>query len=277
MDMNTRIESESRPGEGSAVATVTKFVSYDNVRIEYFADGQGPLIVFLPSLGRDAEDYEKVASLIVKQGFRVLRPQPRGIGASTGPMDKINIHDLARDVTAVIENENAGPAFVCGHAYGNLVARVVACDRPELVRAVALMAAAARGPIEPGLRATITKSADLTLSDEERIEALRTVFFAKGNDASVWLGGWNLNVALAQRAASDAVPQEEFWHAGTAPILEIRAANDPLEPENKKDYMQQMYGNRVTQVEIANSGHALVPEQPEALAAVIVLFARMIP
>jgi hypothetical protein len=51
---------------------------YDDVRIEVIAEGRGPLIVMLPSRGRGAEDFEGVAGELVKAGFRVLRPQPRG-------------------------------------------------------------------------------------------------------------------------------------------------------------------------------------------------------
>src|ERR1700709_302937 len=99
-------------------------VKYDNVEIDTIAEGKGPLIVLLPSRGRDSEDYDAVAAGLAKEGFRVLRPQPRGMHASRGPLRDITLHDLARDVATVIERENAGPAVIVGHAYGNCVARV---------------------------------------------------------------------------------------------------------------------------------------------------------
>src|SRR5690242_8831709 len=102
--------------------------------IEVIAQGAGPMIVILPSLGRGAEDYNVVAALLAKDGFRVLRPQPRGIGASTGPMTALTLHDFAADIAAVIEHERKGPAVVVGHAYGHFVARMLATDRPDLVR-----------------------------------------------------------------------------------------------------------------------------------------------
>src|SRR6202161_2236791 len=58
---------------------------YDDVRIEVLAEGRGPLIVMLPSRGRVAEDFDGVADELVKAGFRVLRPQPRGAARSLGP------------------------------------------------------------------------------------------------------------------------------------------------------------------------------------------------
>jgi pimeloyl-ACP methyl ester carboxylesterase len=63
-----------------------EIVAYDNVRIEVIAEGSGPLVVLLPSRGRDSEDFDEVAAGIAKAGFRVLRPQPRGAAGSSGPM-----------------------------------------------------------------------------------------------------------------------------------------------------------------------------------------------
>src|SRR5215470_19148484 len=84
----------------------TRFVvDRGDVKIEMIAEGRGPLIVLLPSLGRDSEEFDPVAERIASAGFRVLRPQPRGYGRSTGPMQNVTLPDFARDVAAVIEHE----------------------------------------------------------------------------------------------------------------------------------------------------------------------------
>ncbi|WP_372495622.1 alpha/beta fold hydrolase [Saccharopolyspora soli] len=49
-------------------------------------------------------------------GYRVLRPQPRGIGRSTGPMTGVTIDDLGADIAHVINELGHGPAVVLGHA-----------------------------------------------------------------------------------------------------------------------------------------------------------------
>src|SRR5262245_13396881 len=116
-------------------------IARGDVRIEVLAQGQGPVIVLLPSLGRGATDFDSIALRLAAGGYRVLRPQPRGIRGSSGPLTGIDLHDYAADVAAVIAHENNGPAFVVGHAFGNRVARMLATDRPELVRATALVAA----------------------------------------------------------------------------------------------------------------------------------------
>ena len=163
-------------------------VDRGDAHIEVIAEGAGPIIVILPSLGRSADDYDVVAALLAKDGFRVLRPQPRGIGASTGPMTGLTLHDFAADIAAVIEHEGKGPVVVVGHAYGHFVARTLATDRPELVRGVVLAAASA-GKVPPGVhepsvspevREAIEKSGDLSLTEADRLRYLQFAFFAPG-------------------------------------------------------------------------------------------------
>ncbi len=124
-------------------------VDRGDVHIEVIAQGHGPVIVILPSLGRGAEDYGVVADLLAREGFRVLRPQPRGVGKSIGPMANLTLHDFAADIAAVIEHEGKGPAVVVGHAYGHFVTRMLATDRPDLVRG-AVLAAASAGKVPAG-------------------------------------------------------------------------------------------------------------------------------
>jgi hypothetical protein len=62
-------------------------VAYDDVRIELIAEGAGPLVVLLPSRGRGSLDFDTIAAGIAQAGFRVLRPQPRGVGGERGSDD----------------------------------------------------------------------------------------------------------------------------------------------------------------------------------------------
>ena len=113
-------------------------VTRGDARLEVLTEGKGPPIVLLPSLGRGAVDFDPIAERLAAAGFRVLRPQPRGIGQSTGPWQGVKLEDLAADIAAVIEHDGGGAAFVVGHAFGNRVARMLATARPDLVRAVSL-------------------------------------------------------------------------------------------------------------------------------------------
>jgi pimeloyl-ACP methyl ester carboxylesterase len=255
--------------------TLTRFlVRRPDVAIEVLAQGRGHRIVLLPSLGRAAADFDPIAARLARAGFRVLRPQPRGIGESRGPMSGIDLHDYAADGAAVIAQDGGGAAFVVGHAFGNRVARMLATDRPDLVRAVALVAAnVGHAPSPPAVRAAIRASADPSLADGERLAALQFAFFAPGNDAGGWLNGWHPDVLAAQRLAGDRTSREEDYAAGTAPILYLQPDHDPLAHADDAHEFKRALGGRVTIVVIRNCSHAAVAEQPDATSDALIDYA----
>jgi pimeloyl-ACP methyl ester carboxylesterase len=260
---------------GSTGAPPRTLVTRGDVRIEVLAQGQGNVVVLLPSLGRGAGDFDAVAERLAGAGYRVLRPQPRGIGGSRGPLAGIDLHDCAADVAAVIAQDDNGPAFVVGHAFGNRVARMLATDRPELVRAVALVAAnIGKAPSPPRMRAAIRASADPSLPDGERIKALQFAFFAPGNDPRPWLAGWHPEVLAAQRIAGDRTSREEDFAAGQAPILYLQPEHDPLAHVEDAEAYARRFGARVTVVVIERASHAVIAEQPEAVSAALIAYAR---
>ena len=247
-------------------------VTHNDVSIDLISEGRGPLIVMLPSRGRDSEDFDRVAAGLAAAGFRVLRPQPRGAGASKGPTANIRMQDLAADVAHVIARENAGPAIIAGHAYGNWVARMTATDHPKLVRGIVLVAAAAKSfPAE--LRVVVQQAGDASLPPETRLAALRKGFFLSGNDASVWLQGWAPEANRLQGLAATATKQAEYWQAGNVPMLDLVPDQDPFKPKEKWQESREEFGERVSVVIIPNASHALIPEQPEAVVKAIIAWA----
>jgi pimeloyl-ACP methyl ester carboxylesterase len=261
----------------TAQARTREVVRHDNVAIEVIAEGSGPLIVLLPSLGRDSEEFDTAAERIAAAGFRVLRPQPRGYGRSSGPMRNITLHDLARDIAAVIRHENTGPAILAGHAFGHFVSKMTAVDFPELVRAVILIGAAQKTP-NPDVQRSVAIATDPSQPEAERLKHLKLVFFAPGNDPKLWLTGFHANVRAAEIVARDATPQKEYWAAGTAPILDIQGSNDPYRPPSSANELVKEFGaKRVSVVVIPHTAHAVIVEQPRAVADAIVSYAKAVP
>jgi pimeloyl-ACP methyl ester carboxylesterase len=247
-------------------------------QVEVYAGGTGALIVLLPSLGRGAEDFFDLAPELIGLGYRVAAPEPRGIGKSTGPTEGISFHDFAADVAAVIRAEG-GRAVVAGHAFGQKVGRTVAMDYPDLVRCVIMLAGAGRAIIPPDVRAAIMKSGDLTATEAERIEALKLAFFAPGHDpvAAGWLEGWHPEVKKVQLAAEGRTKDDEFIPAGRAPILDVQAEFDTVVPPSARQDLKNELGERVTIHVVKNAGHALIPEQREAVAASMDAYIKTLP
>ncbi|MET3478845.1 alpha/beta fold hydrolase [Variovorax atrisoli] len=282
------METKDSTAQAAPHAPVSrKLITYPSARdgtpihIEYADEGDGPAICILPSLARSGRDYDVVAAMLVREGFRVVRPEPRGIGRSKGPMQALDMHDFAADVAAVLDQERIGPLVVVGHAWGSQPARTLAADRPDLVCGV-VMAAASAGKLPPGsqeqpysrLRNAIDGASDPGLSEDERIDCLRRAFFAPGHDPRVWLDGWSIEAHGAQSHARRATPVDDYFSAGQhVPILDLQAEHDAVViPGVMKPYL----GDRVTVQVIRDAGHAMAPEQPRAMADAIAAFARRV-
>jgi pimeloyl-ACP methyl ester carboxylesterase len=102
-------------------------------------------------------------------------------------------------------------------------------------------------------------------------------FFAPGRDPSPWLDNWHPVAAKSQRAASAATPQDEWWAAGSAPVLDLQAEFDPWRPVDTRNGIRDDLGAaRVTVAVIPDASHALIPEQPEAVVRTVREWTRMI-
>jgi pimeloyl-ACP methyl ester carboxylesterase len=115
-------------------------------KLRVFIAGERPSLVMLPARGLGPFELEPVAERLVAAGFRVILPEPRGYGESIGPLDGVTMSDLAAGVAQAIETAGVAPVVVVGHAFGNRVGRMLDQDRPDLVRAVVLIAAGGKFP-----------------------------------------------------------------------------------------------------------------------------------
>ncbi|WP_083968335.1 alpha/beta fold hydrolase [Janibacter melonis] len=250
----------------------------DDVTIECGSVGEGYPVVLLPSLGRGAQDFAEVAQHLAADGFRVLMPQPRGIGRSVGPMEQVTMSDLAADVALVMDALLDEPAVVVGHAFGSQPARMLAVERTDLVRGLVLAAASA-GKMPPGaaeapfsrLRAEIDGSGDPSLPEEERVRCLQAAFFAPGHDPRVWLDGWSWPTHEIQAHARRTTDVDAYFEAGGVPVLDLQAEHDAVVIPG---VLRPLLGERVSVQVVRDAGHALLPEQPRAVSEAVASYAR---
>lgn len=244
----------------------SKHLVRDGAVLSYRIFGEGQAVVLIPSLGRGSEDFDALLPLLTQPGVRLILPEPRGIKGSSPLKDGDTLHDMAADIAAILEAERAAPAILVGHAAGNWVARVLAFDRPELTRAVVLVAAIVTNTVPKHVRASISASFDMSLTDDERLGHLARVYFAPGADASVWLQGWWPDVSAAQRrAARQTADQDWIRVADRHRTLYIGAADDVISPPPDLAVLRNTIGPKAECTVIDAAGHALLPEQPEAV------------
>ncbi|MEQ8335633.1 alpha/beta hydrolase [Nisaea sp.] len=254
--------------DNAARDVFSRVLTRGDARIEYRIAGSGPSVVLIPSLGRGAEDFDLLAADMAQSGYRVLRPEPRGIGGSSPLRESDTLHDMAADIAAIIEAENSAPAILVGHAAGNWVARVLAHDRPDLTRAVALVAAIVTQAPSDDIRASISGSFDPSLSDAERLVHLQRAYFAPGADARVWLDGWWPGVARKQREAARLTTDNSWKPVAQAhPTFYLGAADDVISPPPTLGELRAAIGPNASLAVVPQAGHALLPEQPRAVTA----------
>lgn len=249
--------------------THTSIIDTGAARIEVLDGGSGPPVVMLASLGRPASDFDDLARRVSEAGYRVLRPQPRGIGRSEGPMENVSLDVQAADVAAVIRHFDAAPAVLVGHAFGNRLARNTARLFPDFVSRLVLLACGGQVPIAPQAGADLLACFDLSLAADVHLMHVRRGFFADGNDASVWAGGWYPQTAAMQSAAVRASDHAAWMLAGGQPMLVVQALQDAIAPPANAAALLAAAPDRIRVVEIDGAGHAMLPERPVEIAEAV--------
>jgi pimeloyl-ACP methyl ester carboxylesterase len=258
----------------------TKYVEDEDpeVRLEVLVEGDGEPVVLLPSAMRGAVDFGAIQRSLAEAGYRSFAVNPRGAGGSTPPRPDISLRDLADDVALVVEVLGGGYAHIVGHALGNIVVRATAAYRPEVTATVSVMPCGGHSldahPVSDEVLAAFPRCHDETLSEDERLDALRLAFFARGNDPHSWLDGWWPTSTFGSLTAQQ---PDEWWQAGSAPILIIQPLEDAMAPAEVGREVAVALGERATYVEIPNCGHAILPERPDAVTAHLVAFFRAHP
>ena len=246
--------------------------------LRVYTRGHGPTLVLLPGIGRPPADLHALAVLLDQAGYRVVLPEPRGMGASSGPLENITLHDLADDIAAAIDaagrGHDAAPALVVGHAFGNRVARTLAADRPDLVTAVALLSCSGKVPHDAAMAEANHLAIATDTPPDVRRAAASKAWFAPGGDPTPWLDGWNLEVREAFAAAAHATPLEQWWTAGSARVLIVQGLEDFSAPAANGRLLKEELGPRATLVELPGVGHSLPVEAPAAVAATLLGYLR---
>ena len=227
-------------------------------------------IVLVPGSGRSAMQFLDFIPLLVEAGFWTVALSPRGVEGSQGPLDELTLHHYAADIAGVIERLGVGPVHVLGYGEGNRIVRCLAADRGDLVRSIILLGAGGQFPGEREALEALGRLGEPGRSQEERREDLQTALFAPASDASVWLDlPLFPEIQESQDAAGRITPREEWLTAGNAPTLVVQGRYDRIAPPANGRWLREHLGDRVQLVELANSGHALIPEQPAEIVEAI--------
>ena len=193
--------------------------------------GSGTPVVLLANAGCSTGYFCDLARVLAAGGLQTISVNMRGVGESRGSLDGITVHDLAADVAGVLEAVDCGPAHLVGHAFGNRVARCLAVDRPSLVRSVTLLAAGGLiGPATP-LGTSFRNATEVKMNGSDCVTVLGARWLSPASDPKILaqVECWPA-VHLALLATSRGMALEDWWSAGTAPLLVIQGLDDEAAP-----------------------------------------------
>lgn len=251
-------------------------------RLEPDGAAQGT-VVLLASLGRPVSDFNALAQSLVAAGWRTLAVESRGMGtwAGAGFFGPATLTGYAEDVATALAHSRL-PAHsrvvVVGHAYGNRVARTFAVQYPARTAGVVLLAAGDKPHLPPDIEQGLKRAALSPLPWALREEAVQRTLFAPGHAVSAdWQRGWSAWAALAQSRAVRATPSTAIRDAGQAPVLVVQPAADVVAPVSQGTGLVAELGPRARLVVIPEAGHALLPEQPAAVAQAVLEFLQALP
>ncbi len=226
------------------------------------------LVVFLPSAGREASDFIELSKVIESNGHSVESIDFPSLKRNKAPK---NLEEYAKIFSPSILAGDEKVILV-GHAYGNRVARQIATLQPNRVNSVILLAAGGQVPPDPEADAALKRVFNPLKPYHSRMKDVRTAFFAEGNEIPPhWKRGWHTKTAIAQGKAKG--NGDESWHcAGGVPMLIVQPMQDKIAPPANAYALKQKCPQEVQIVEVQNAGHALLPEQPQAVAKAVLDF-----
>ena len=236
-------------------------------------------IIALPGAGADVTRFRLIAPLLAEAGFQVVALNQRGIMGSTGPLEELTLYDLAADVIAVANVLKLEKFHILGWALGNRTARAAALKYPNRIATVSLLAAG-------GLVTPLTIPGELgqllgnnTLELDEKVALARRTLFSpaspKGliSEYAASLNYWP-QARQAQIQANRATPLEQWWAGGTGPMLVVQGLDDKTAPPENGELLKKELGQRITLVNLADTGHLMGLEKPEETSLAITAFLK---
>jgi pimeloyl-ACP methyl ester carboxylesterase len=242
-------------------------------------DAKIPVTVFIHGAGQDHTNWQLPARWCAWHGQAVLAVDLPGHGRSEGP-PLATVPEAAAWIGRLLAAAGAEEATLVGHSLGGAIALEAAALLADRVRRLVLLGAAAALPVNAEL---------LRAARQSPAEAHRLITaWALGADAkrggNAVPGLWLSNASLALLARNGpGVLAADFeacnrWTSGPAAAARVRCqtliiigANDVMTPPRAGRQLAQLIAGAET-VTIANCGHTLMAEAPDAVLDALIAF-----
>ncbi|MCU1444205.1 MAG: alpha/beta hydrolase [Cryobacterium sp.] len=243
-------------------------------------DAGGIPVVLLHAWGESSGSFDRLLPLLPPDVF-ALAPDQRGHGGADKPHSAYALRCFSDDVAAFLDELGMKSAVLLGSSSGGYVAQQVAIDHPERVAGLILVGAPRSLRGRPAFADDVDRLTDPVDAAWVR-QSLE--WFPLHTDVPQWYlddrvrDGTRMPAHVWRESLaglSEAVPPTE---AGTiaAPTLILWGANDELLTErDERALAAGIPGSRLVVYE--NTGHLVLWERPERVAADLVAFLATLP
>jgi len=238
----------------------SRSVKVDGYRVHYLAEGPagGPVVVLVHGLGGSAEEWRKLASWLVKAGFRVYLPDLPGFGRSEQPADfSYSVHDQAEVVVGFLDVLGLKQVDLGGSSMGGWIVQLVAARHPERVRRLMLFDAVGlyekpdwnTGLFTPQTPAEVDQLEALLMPHPRKIPGFIARDILRDSNRNAWVIHRAVDAMLTGQDATDnLLPQLNM------PILLVWGAEDRIAPLTLGWRIHQLVPQSELDV-FANCGH----------------------
>jgi len=115
--------------------TAPKTAQTNGITMEYFEQGEGPVVLLLHGFPEHPFSWRHQAGPIAEAGFRVIAPSQRGFGGTDAPADPqtYSVKNLVADLTGLLDALEEEQAIWFGHDWGSMPAWYSGVFAPDRV------------------------------------------------------------------------------------------------------------------------------------------------
>lgn len=122
----------------------------NGIALHHEVEGEGPWVVLSHSLGCTLRMWDPQVRALTAAGYRVLRFDTRGHGASDVPPGPYTLNEMAEDLRALLEALGVTRPHFVGLSMGGMIGMTAALAYPDLFASLVLCDTTSRIPAEAG-------------------------------------------------------------------------------------------------------------------------------
>lgn len=265
--------------------TPTEFLASEGGQVSYDdSHSKGPLIVLIAPVGSLRTVYRFLSPKLVTAGCRVVTLDLRGHGQSSTEFSDYSIAAHGRDVVALVNQLDAGPAVLVGNSFSGGVAVWAAVEEPKSVKGIVLIAAFVRKPKVNPIMALVMK---LMLAGPWGPTAWMSYYarmypHRKPADFAIHVAETRRMIKEPGRFAAfkrmmtggSKDDSESRLHSVKVPALVIMGDADPDFPSPSEEATFQAEALNAKKVMVAGGGHHPQADTPNEVASALMDFLK---